>query len=153
MERGKSKFLTYFFTLMAVEMPIMWLFRDKAPGIFVLIMLGGAVLHFLLFVIAGALLNGIVNKKFEDEYEVILEAYKQDNDAKKLLESLKNMENKPRSLMMHNAYNFTLSTAHYELGDKYGALSTLNNIRTADGKLAAEVIKQREKVSKLPDEE
>lgn len=152
MNKGKKSFLLYFFSLMLVEMPIMWFARGLPSGIFIAIMLGGAVGHFLLFVVAGAILNGVINKKFEEEYNPILEAYQQDKDAQKLLESLQNMKNKPRSLMMHNAYNFTLSTAYYELGDKYGALTALNNINTADGRLAAEINKQRDKISKLSEE-
>ena len=152
MEKRKSKFLIYFFTLMAVEFPVIWFARDLASGFLVLAILGGGIAHFFLFIIGAALLNGVINKKFENEYNPILEAYKEDNDARKLLDSLKNMNNKPRSLMMHNVYNFTISTAYYELGEKYAALTALNNINTADGRLAREVVKQREKVSQLPDE-
>lgn len=152
MEGRKSKFLIYFFTLMMVEFPLIWFARNLAAGFLILVILGGGLLHFLLFVIGAALLSGKINKKFEDEYNPILEAYKQDKDARKLLNALKNMENKPRSLMMSNAYNFTLSTAYYELGEKYSALMALNSIRTADGILAAEVRKQRELVKALPDE-
>ncbi len=152
MEGRKSKFLIYFFTLMAVEFPLIWFVRNLASGFFILAIIGGAILHFLLFIIGAALLNVFINKKFENEYNPILEAYKEDNDAEKLLRSLKHMENKPRSLMMHNVYNFTLSTAYYELGEKYAALTALNNINTADGNLAKEVVKQRERVSQLPDE-
>ena len=95
MEGRKSKFLIYFFTLMAVEFPLIWFVRNLASGFFILAIIGGAILHFLLFIIGAALLNVFINKKFENEYNPILEAYKEDNDAEKLLRSLKHMENKP----------------------------------------------------------
>lgn len=148
----KPKFLIYFFTLMLVEFPLIWFARSLAAGFLILAILGGFVLHFILFVIGATLLSGKINKKFEEEYNAILEAYKEEGDAKILLNNLKNMENKPRSLMMSNAYNFTLSTAYYELGDKYSARAALNNIRVADGNLAKQVEAQRELIRQMPDE-
>ena len=111
----------YFGTLMAVETPIMLHFRGNMNGFAILWMLLGVVIHFLVFVGIGSIVGGFLNRYFEQEYNAILEEYKVDNDAQKMLHKLKNMKHKPKSALMHNAYYFTLSTAYYELGEKYAA--------------------------------
>ena len=70
-----------------------------------------------------------------------------------MLHKLKNMKHKPKSALMHNAYYFTLSTAYYELGEKYAALNALNTIYTIDPKMAEAVEKQRKLVNALDEEE
>ena len=149
---GLARFLEYFLSLMVVELPIIMIYRNSASGIFVAMLVVGAVAHFILFVGISAFITNSVNKKFEKEYNPIIAVYQEDQDPQKLLEALKNMKNKPKSPMMHNAYYFTLSTAYYGLGEKYSALDALSYIRTSDKKLAAEVIKQRQKISELPNE-
>ena len=147
-----GRLLVYFSTLMLVETPIIVHFHDNLNGFAVLWMLAGAIGHFFVFVILGAIIGSFFNKRFETEYNAILEEYKVDNDDKKMLHKLKNMKNKPKSPMMHNAYYFTLSTAYYELGEKYGALNALNMVYTIDKTLAAEVEKQRKKIDELAEE-
>lgn len=147
-----GRMIIYFSTLMLVELPIIVHFRDNLNGFAVLWMLLGAVGHFFVFVILGALIGSVFNKRFETEYNAILEEYQADDDAKKFLRKLKNMKNKPKSPMMHNAYYFSLSTAYYKLGEKYGALNALNMVYTIDRTLAVEVEKQRKLIDELPEE-
>lgn len=143
----------YFGTLMVVETPIMLHFRGNMNGFAILWMILGVIVHFVLFAGIGSILGGFLNKHFEEEYNAILEEYKVDNDARKMLHKLKNMKHKPKSALMHNAYYFTLSTAYFELGEKYGALNALNMVYTIDPKLAAEVERQRKAIEDLDEED
>ena len=143
----------YFGTLMAVETPIMLHFRGNMNGFAILWMLLGVVIHFLVFVGIGSIVGGFLNRYFEQEYNAILEEYKVDNDAQKMLHKLKNMKHKRKSALMHNAYYFTLSRDYYELGEKYAALNALNTIYTIDPKMAEAVEKQRKLVNALDEEE
>ncbi|WP_106498199.1 hypothetical protein [Lentibacillus sp. Marseille-P4043] len=136
----------YIVTLILFEIIAVNLSLDYAPNnifLMIIIVISAAIIHFILCMIAALFLDMQKDKHFAKEYNQIIKAYQETNNAEVFLNELTSMKNPPKEIQSANAYYFSMSTALYKNNRIEEALSYLDEIQTTDRDLQKTVEEQR----------
>ncbi|MTW87937.1 hypothetical protein F3157_20180 [Virgibacillus dakarensis] len=121
-------------------------YAPKSTFLMVFVPVLAAVIHFILYVAVGLYLDKRKDRHFVKEYNQILEAYNETDNAEIFLHDLSNIKNPPKTAQSANAFNFSMSTALYKNNRKEEALSYLYKVNTSDNDLQKVIEEQRKMI-------
>lgn len=119
----------------------------------IVISLGLFILHGILYIAIYFTAIQLRNRRFLKEYNPIMEDFREKEDYNLLLESLKNMREKPKTNYARNLYNFSLSTAYIENKEPYEALACLEQVDATKENMVELVYKQKLLIQKEIEEQ
>lgn len=111
--------------------------------LFVIIIIGTGILHFVLYMFASLYLTTRKDRPFTKEFNAVMNTYRETDDAYQLLENLSNLKNQPKTQEAYNAFNLSMSTALYHTNQLNEAFAYLNAIDTTDENFLKAVEQQR----------
>ncbi|MGY0694696.1 hypothetical protein ACW2QC_18265 [Virgibacillus sp. FSP13] len=126
-----------FFEIIAVKL------APNSIVLMVIIIVSAAIIHFILYLMAALYLDKRKNRHFVKEYNQIMKAYNETDNAEVFLNELSTIKNPPKTAESANAFHFSMSTALFKNNRIEEALSYLDRIDTADENIQKVVEEQR----------
>lgn len=147
--KDKLVTMTYIITLICFELAALSFFLEYGPNRIILmtiVLILTGLVHFIVFAAASFAIDMHKNKPFIKEYNQVMDAYSETDDAKKFLHDLSNMKNPPQTSQTANAFYFSMSTALYRNHRNDDALSCLDKIDTSNKQTQKAVDEQRKAI-------
>jgi hypothetical protein len=145
--QGKIMESIYIMTLLSFEIIMLILLIKYASDSIFLILVSiilTAIVHFILFLVAALYLDIRKGRHFAKEYNHIIKAYRETDNAETFLSDLSSMENPPKTAQSANVFHYSMSTALHKNNRKEEALSYLDKVDTSEKDFQKVVEEQRE---------
>lgn len=111
----------------------------------VIVIILTAIVHFIFYIFSSLFLFTKKDRPFIQEFNAVMDEYKENEDTEQLLTHLLNIQHEPKNRDSKNTFYITLSTALHENNRSEEGLEYLDKVQTVNEKEIA-IIKEQRKV-------